>query len=338
MQINIINIDFQKAYEKDELLIEFSLSGDLKNSEQIKLEIFDPFFDRPFAFVDPIILECTTDIIYWVSFWLKGQTRDPVLGLQGGFIIRFNQISNGSLIFEKKFYNKGKFWQKRETSIENPYSKSRLFLIGDSHSWTNFGDYEKKITSVGDFPFVRHSHYGVSSHTFWSGDFIGYINLLPIEDGDILAFNFGTYDFRKGVFKASHKRMMSLEESVYATLFQTYYRLIELRKIFPNNHFIISSIVPPIRENHFEESQKNEVFYNSKDWERMKIYKIYKNFWDRHIKYIKNASFLDWAKGYLDSEGFVKNESLCIGDFHIYDHKLGYDALENHLNDIKTKS
>jgi hypothetical protein len=60
MQINILRIDFEKAYQADELFVEFSISEGFAELRPIRLRLLDPFFRRPFAFVDPIELGCNS--------------------------------------------------------------------------------------------------------------------------------------------------------------------------------------------------------------------------------------------------------------------------------------
>ena len=338
MKVNILSIDFQRAYEKDEIFMEFSIGDELSDVTNIKVQIYDPFFRKPFAFVEPIVLSCNAGSIYWISFWLRGQTRDPVLGLQGGFIVTFEDLSTNTIILEKEFRNVGRFWTKREVSNNFPWDTPRLYIVGDSHSWTNFGDHTKNIDSVSGLKFIRHVHYGASSHTFWSGDFYGYIGMLPIEDQDIIAFNFGTHDFRKGVFKASDKKNIPLEECIYATLFQTFYRLKQLREVYKKNHFMICSIVPPFREHNIKPENRKEIFWESSDEDRLKVFSIYKNFWSRHIHFLENASFLDWTVPYLDNSGFLIDDYMYLEDIHIEKYEMSYQLLDNHIRSIVTKN
>lgn len=338
MQINILRIDFEKAYQTDELFVEFSLSGGFTELRPIRLTILDPFFRKPFAFVDPIELGCNSENSYWVNFWLKGQTRDPVLGLQGGFIIQFEDVITQKIIEEKEFRNDGKHWSKRGIHDNFPWDSPRFYLIGDSHSWTNFGDHSHNIDSVAGLKFVRHAHYGVSSHTFWSGDFYGYINLLPVERRDILGFNFGTYDFRKGVFKSSDTKNIPLDECIYATLFQTFYKMKQLREVYRDNHFMICSVVPPFREQKIKPENRREVFWSSTDEQRLRVFSIYKNFWSRHIHFLENASFLDWTGPYLDSEGYLIDDYMYLEDIHIEKYEKSFEILENHISKILSKN
>jgi len=185
---------------------------------------------------------------------------------------------------------------------------------------------------------VRHVIYKVSSFSFWTGDFTNFIGMLPVEKNDVLLFNFGTFDFRRGCFKLAEKRKIPVEEIVYQTVFQTFYKLKQLRSIYPDNHFIVSSIVPPIREVFFNEEERKDYLWNSDDSERLKIYQLYREFWQRQFRFLPNISFLDWTKDYKDEEGFCISEKLRPGDFHIGDFKPALFELEKHLEKIETKS
>ena len=44
MQINILRIDFEKAYQADELFVEFSISEGFAELRPIRLRLLDPFF------------------------------------------------------------------------------------------------------------------------------------------------------------------------------------------------------------------------------------------------------------------------------------------------------
>lgn len=335
MKIEIIQIDFPRAYEKDELFIEFRAELPESQEKKIEVSVLDPFFEKNFAFVTPIEFIVNNKQSYWGLFLISGNTRDPILGLQGGFILVFKDIETSQEIYRKEFKNKGKHWQKRNLSSYDHWDKKRFYLIGDSHSWTNFGESTKNINQVSKYTFIRHAHYGVSSHTFWGGDFMGFIDLLPLEKTDIIGFNFGTYDFRKGIFKASQKNKIPLEECLYSTLFQTFYRLKQLREVYPDNHFIISSVVPPFRETNIKPENREEVFYNSSDMERLRVFNIYKNFWTRHIQLLDNMSFLNWTTPYLDNMGFLIDDYMYWEDTHIEKYEPALKILENHLEIIK---
>jgi hypothetical protein len=335
--IEIIGIDFLKAYLEDLLTVQFRIKASDQGEYSIRVRIEDPFFGSDF-FIGPTVVRCREGINFWASFGIKDIMTDPILGLTGGFIIIFENAETGKELYRKKFLNRGIIYGKRNVTSVSPYDSPRLFMVGDSHTWTTFGQHSEAIDRVGDHTMVRHVMYKVSSHIFWTGNFKAYLAMLPVENQDSFLFSFGTYDFRRGCFKASHKKGVPLEEIVYQTLFQKFYKLKMLREIYPHNHFIISSIVPPIRESFLPEDKLEEYLWNSSDESRLKIYRMYKEFWERQHKFLTNCSFLDWTTDYKDYEGFCKEELMRPGDIHVGDFKPALKNLENHLKKVKQNS
>lgn len=334
MEINIIGVNFLEAYLHDELVVHFKISSGNLDEHKIRVRVEDPFFGTDF-FIGPTSINCRDGILFWASFRIRDIMKDPTLGFSGGVVIIFEEEESGKEIYRRKFLNKGISFEKRALSSESDYDSPRLFILGDSHSWTNFGQFHENINKVGNYTLVRHVIYKVSSFSFWSGDYNNFIGLLPIEEKDILMFNFGTFDFRKGCFKLSKKRNIPIKEIIYQTIFQTFYKIIELRKRYPKNHVIISSIVPPIREVFFGEQERFDYLNGSTDQERLEIYNTYLEFWSRQAKFLENASFLDWTTKYKDEDGFCKENLLRPGDFHIGDFRPALKSLEEHLNKLK---
>lgn len=333
-QIEIIGIDFLKAYLEDDLIVHFRVLTGNNKELPIRVRIEDPFFKTSF-FMGPLTVRCREGVNFWVNFRIKDIMTDPILGFKGGFVIIFEDETSGEEIYRRKFVNRAISYGSREVTSESPYDSPRLFMIGDSHTWTNFGQHSEGISKVGSHTMIRHVIYGVSSHTFWTGDFKGYLRMLPVESQDSFLFSFGTYDFRKGAFKISEKRGVPLNEIVYQTLFQKFYKLRYLREQYPDNHFIICSIVPPVRENFLSEDIRQEFLWRSRDEERVQIYETYVEFWKRHINFLPNASFLDWTEEYKDEDGFCIPEMMRPGDIHVGNYRSALKKLEDHLAELE---
>ena len=334
VKIELIGIDFVKAYLEDDLLIQFRILSPDNKEYPIRVRVEDPFFGSDF-FIGPTIVRCREGINFWASFRIKDIMTDPILGFSGGFVLIFECADTGEEIYRRKFVNKAVMYGKREVTSDSPYENPRLFMVGDSHTWTTFGQYSEGIKKIGDHTMIRHVMYKVSSFTFWTGDFKQYLSMLPVENQDSFLFSFGSYDLRRGCFQISKKRGIPLHEIVYQTLFQKFYKLRQLREIYPNNHFIVSSVIPPIHDSFFDAEHRKEYLANSSDQDRLEIYNTYLEFWNRQAKFLGNTSFLDWAESYKDSEGFVIPEMLRPGDIHVGDFRPALKSLENHLNKLK---
>jgi hypothetical protein len=333
-KINIIEIDFIKAYLEDHLVVHFRVDSERNVEREIRVRVEDPFFGSDF-FISPTLIKTRLGINFWASFRIRDIMADPILGYTGGFVIIFEDVEEEKEVYRRKFENSAVMYTKRMISHESPYDAKRLFMIGDSHIWTNFGQHIEGINKVGEYTLVRHVMYKVSSFSFWSGDFEGYLKMLPVEKGDALLFCFGTYDFRRGAVKMAKKRGISVYEMVYQTLFQKLHRLKKLREKYPDNPFVVCSIVPPIRSQHISEENKESYFYNSSDEERMEYYRVYRGFWERHPQFVDNLTFLDWTEDYVDDDGFCKNEMMRPDDIHVGNFRPALKKLEEHLEKIQ---
>lgn len=333
-QIEIIGIDFVKAYLEDDLLVQFRIVRNDEKEVPITVRVEDPFFGSNF-FIGPTVVRCRQGINFWASFRIKDIMTDPILGFTGGFVLIFENADTGEQIYRRKFVNKAVMYGARAITSDSPYEQPRLYMVGDSHTWTTFGQHSEGIRKAGGHTLVRHVMYKVSSFTFWTGDFKGYLNMLPVEKQDSILFSFGTYDLRRGCFNLAKKRGIPLNEIVYQTLFQKFYKLRYLKENYPDNHFIINSVVPPIRDSEFDDQHKKEYLANSSDEDRMVIYNTYLEFWQRQIKFLPNCSFLDWTDDYKDKDGFMKSDMLRPGDIHVGNFRPALKSLDEHLNKLK---
>jgi hypothetical protein len=332
--VEILNVNFLDAYQHDHLVVDFRINVPENQEFPLRVRIEDPFFGSDF-FIGPTTLHCVSGVHYWASFRVKDIMADPILGFKGGFILIFESATDGTEIYRRKFTFGGPDYTLRNLSASFPYDQPRLFMVGDSHTWTNFGQYHEKIESCGKFVLARHVIYKVSSFSFWSGDYDGFLSLLPIEPGDAILFSFGTYDFRKGCFRLAKKRGIPVQEIVYQTLFQTFYKLRLLREKFPIHPFIVSSVVPPLRLDSLQPDQQVEYCDNSSDAERLAVYKTYHEFWTRQSKFLENTSFLDWTEKYKDAEGFCLPELMRPNDMHIFNFRPALECLKLHLNSLE---
>ncbi len=334
IKIEITEIDFDKAYSENLLLCHFKtfFSGNLTVTLRVRIE--DPFFGSDF-FIGPTIVLCQNSWEYWVSFRIKDILSDPTLGFRGGFIIIFEDANSGLEIMRKSFTPGGIDYNLRKTSPDAPYDKPRLFMVGDSHTWTNYGQSHERIDEAGGYVLSRHVVYKVSSFSFWKGNYSGFLSLLPLESQDALLFSFGTYDLRRGCFKLAKTRNIPVMEIVYQTLFQTLYKLKSLREIYPTIPFIISSVVPPIRLKNIPEQDHNDHCWSSSDEERLAVYETYRNFWTRQAPFLDSCSFLDWTSTYKDQEGFCIPDEMRAGDIHVQNFRPALACLDEHLTKIK---
>jgi len=328
--IEILNVNFLDAYQQDNLIVDFRVNLGEGMVLPVKVRIEDPYFGSDF-FIGPTFLECTREIHYWVSFRIKDIMADPILGFKGGFVLIFESASDGTELYRRKFSFGGPDYTLRNSSAAFPYDQPRLFMVGDSHTWTNYGQFHEKIESCGNFVLSRHVMYKVSSFSFWSGDYEGFLSLLPVEPQDAILFSFGSYDFRRGCFRLAKKRGIPVEEIVYQTLFQTFYKLKLLREKFPLQPFIISSIVPPLRLESLHPDQQTEYCDNVSDSKRLGIYQTYHEFWTRQAPFLENTTFLDWTHEYKDSDGYCVPDLMRSNDMHIFNFRPALKCLETHL-------
>ncbi|NBP57310.1 hypothetical protein EBU71_12400 [bacterium] len=339
MTIELIELDFVKAVEQGILLFKYKVEFLDKSKEErhIRVWIKDPYFNSDFM-MSPEFITVRDGWTYWTEFNING-APDRLLGFEGGFQIFIQDVENEELIFHHNWINGTTRWDRREVSEQFPWSSPRAWIVGDSHAWYNFGRTEKKINDLSGYKLIRHSHFGISSHTFWGGKFMEYLKLIPIEQSDAIVFVLGSYDLRKGILKHSQKMGIPPIENLYSMLFQTFYQLKNLRKFYPKNPFIICSAVPPIRKTHIKGWTSTEFFMPGDDEiQRFQLWKTYREFWKRQSKQLEGVHFLDWAGLYVDGQGFCREEFLVPNDIHISNPTGAISHLEKLLGDLKKQA
>jgi hypothetical protein len=112
----------------------------------------------------------------------------------------------------------------------------RLWIIGDSNVWGTFGNDEYTPEPIHDYLPIRYSHPSLSLHRFLNQDNESFIDLLPIEDGDIIAFYLGEIDTRYGLPKSSQEKNTSIFHLTNKLLFKYKEFLQTFISKHPNNN------------------------------------------------------------------------------------------------------
>ena len=314
--ININDINIDSAINDATLLLYFTVSGLNDIERRVSVKVSDPYFDVPFS-PETVEINCVDGPNYFVGFTIGNHFgKHDRLGFKGGVHLRISVEDN--LIFDKKYFFYKNYIPLRKISLQYPMNYKRLWIIGDSNAWGTFGNDEYTPEPIHNYLPIRYSHPSLSLHKFLYNDNKSFIDLLPIEDGDIIAFYLIEIDTRYGLPKVSNEKNISLNHLVNNLLFKYKYFLTEFIKNHPNNKVIVMSPNPPIKNGIIDE-EKERQFIKGTNNERKYCVESFDNFFSN-----ENFLYFDWKEDYTDNFGFVDPKFLFENDFHIkqYNHIL----------------
>lgn len=333
MRINIFNIDFDRAYSKNELYFQFLFISTVYHDIEIK--IYDPYFKSDLGII-PHTLSCTPGGSYWVEFCLSqytpwGTYTGPTFGFKAGFVIEFFSKTSGERYTEPFKYG-GKNYTYKNLSLATPLNERRIYMIGNSHIWSTFGLEEENINRLNNFCLSKQAFYGLSLYKFFTGNYVEFLQQLPMVQNDVILFYWGTSDLRYSIFKRINKYGIDLIEALYDVLYLYYFSLKRITEEYPNTKIIVTSVNVGIKKTHLNSLDHDIVFYNSSDIDRKKISAIFNDFMNRKVNHLKNVTFFKWDdEYYTDDEGYIKEELLYPNDIHIKDSSHALELLSNHL-------
>jgi len=309
ISININNIDVETAINNAILKINFTTLGLNDQQQTISVKISDPYFDIPYS-PEIINVNCIDGPNYFVNFTIGSHFgKHNRLGFKGGVHLRC-YIEN-CLIFEKKFFFYKNYLPLRNISQQYPMNYKRLWIIGDSNVWGTFGNDEYTPEPIHDYLPIRYSHPSLSLHRFLNQDNESFIDLLPIEDGDIIAFYLGEIDTRYGLPKSSQEKNTSISHLTNKLLFKYKEFLQTFISKHPNNKVIVMSPNPPIKNGLIDEEKERQLIKGTNNERKYCV--------DSFDEFFSNENFLyfNWKKDYTDNFGFVDPNFLFDNDFHI---------------------
>jgi len=314
--ININNIDVETAINDAILKINFTTLGLNDQQQTISVKISDPYFDIPYS-PEIINVNCIDGPNYFVNFTIGSHFgKHNRLGFKGGVHLRY--YIEDYLVFEKKFFFYKNYLPLRNISQQYPMNYKRLWIIGDSNVWGTFGNDEYTPEPIHDYLPIRYSHPSLSLHRFLNKDNKSFIDLLPIEDGDIIAFYLGEIDTRYGLPKSSQEKNTSISHLTNKLLFKYKEFLQTFISKHPNNKVIVMSPNPPIKNGLIDEEKERQLIKGTNNERKYCV--------DSFDEFFSNENFLyfNWKKDYTDNFGFVNQNFLYENDFHIkeYNHIL----------------
>jgi hypothetical protein len=302
ISININNIDVETAINNAILKINFTTLGLNDQQQTISVKISDPYFDIPYS-PEIINVNCIDGPNYFVNFTIGSHFgKHNRLGFKGG--VHY-------LVFEKKFFFYKNYLPLRNISQQYPMNYKRLWIIGDSNVWGTFGNDEYTPEPIHDYLPIRYSHPSLSLHRFLNKDNKSFIDLLPIEDGDIIAFYLGEIDTRYGLPKSSQEKNTSISHLTNKLLFKYKEFLQTFISKHPNNKVIVMSPNPPIKNGLIDEEKERQLIKGTNNERKYCV--------DSFDEFFSNENFLyfNWKKDYTDNFGFVDPNFLFDNDFHI---------------------
>ena len=326
LKFNFITIDFVRAFVDAQLQIKFFLtdSDENENIRHIKIITTDPYFDLihyPSEFEYHIPLNTNWFTEFYLNYDYAYAHR---LGYKGGVHIRVLDISNNELIFDKVIWMFKKYLPLRQNSFEIPNHVPRVFAIGDSHVWHNFGG--RNFTTANGYPIIKYSVPSLTMNRFISGNYKEFVDFLPIEENDILLFNFGEIDLRNSFMKHAIKYGKDVKQVIYATC-QKYFMVVkEISSYYPKCKILLTTPNFPISEELAPDVAELVSICGTID-ERKMMYEFF-------VTLIKTQPFfrvLDCPEIYRDTNDSMKTEYLGTKDIHVSDFQYFLKDLEEFI-------
>lgn len=331
LKFNFVAIDFVRAFVDGQLQIKFFLtdSNENENIRHIKIITTDPYFDLihyPSEFENHVPLNTN----WFMEFHLNSDYGYAhKLGYKGGVHLRVLDMSNNELIFDKVVWMFKKYLPLRQNSAEIPNHVPRVFVIGDSHVWHNFGG--RNFTTANNYPIIKYSVPSLTMNRFNSGNYKEFVDFLPIEANDILLFNFGEIDLRNSFMKHALKYGKDVKQVIYETC-QKYFMVVkEIANYYPSCRTCLMIPNFPMSDDLLITLSKNAPKIGNQE-ERKILYQFV-------VTLIKTQPFFDvfdCPEEYKDDNGFINTSYLESNDIHVSDYQYFVKDLEkfilNHEN------
>lgn len=324
--ININEIDIDSSINNATLTLYFTTSGLNDIEHRVSVKVSDPYFDIPFS-PETVEVDCVDGPNYFVGFTIGNHfSKYDRLGFKGGVHLRIYVADN--LVIDKIYFFYKNYIPLRKISFEYPMNYKRLWIIGDSNAWGTFGGDEYEPEPIHNYLPIRYSHPSLSLHRFLTKDNKSFIDLLPIEDGDIIVFYLGEIDTRYGLLKTSQEKNISLNHLVNNLLFKYKNFLTEFIDKHPNNKVIVMSPNPPIKNNIID-SEKELKLIKGTNTERKYCVDSFDEFFSN-----ENFLYFNWKKDYTDNFGFVDPNFLYENDFHIKEYNQIFKSISEFIKTI----
>ena len=315
MKLTITSLDLEKIAETSFFEFHFFLESDIVKNHNIKISIYDPFFNIQYIPGEHIINVCSDKTGYWVGFDVDKTANLEKPNFKFGFRLVVEDTENSNTLYDEKHLFSPKKWISNIDNIRD--NKKIVWIIGDSHAWECFGGYEHNPKNIGDYIPIRTSITALSLIKFIKGDYVSFLNCLPIKKEDSLVFLLSSIDFQYSI----HKRVLEgqqLLSNVCEKLMEDYFDVIKIittdiniLKAYPENKLLIMSPLPPMRDGFLT---KNILGSES---ERILCWDIFDAFWGSKGNEIE---YLDWTKKYKIEDDMIDTNLLMPFDHHIKDY------------------
>lgn len=336
-KIFITKINSREMIYDSVLRIEFNVKSE-SSANEIKLRVrsYDPFFNinySPYYHDFSIYKNNSNDFIYYNYFFGFDLERDinfERLNYRGGVRITFEDLDTNEIILDETFKFNFKIPEFRNKRIdgENLTSK-RLWIIGDSNVWTSFGGTVNTILNpIAGYIPVRYTHPSLTLHKFLNGNYLDFLNILPVKKEDVFLFYLGDSDLRYSTIKTHFNKKIDLEFLTKKLVCDYFNVLNTISENYKDNKILIMSPNPPCRDNHIKYELSHYVAGTESD--RLYCYNLFKMYCKKHVILNKKYQFIDWTDEYTDKDGLSLNSKFYPNDFHIQD----CENLINYINNF----
>lgn len=284
------------------------------------------FCDALVTLDDSIFGQCTKLITLsfepnstlWVS-WDLNQVNpsEETRGLQLSSLWGANlKISiNGEIINEFKLkYLFTNLDIRRGINGFSPFNKKKFWILGDSHAgyYTNSS---AQFLTTSKYDIVPLGMLNLSLHNFLNSDWETWFKTFPIFDNDIVAFDLGEIDIRCGLFMASAKHNLDLND-LTNNLVKKYTDFITYFKTNFKNEIVIISPNRPIKDGCLTGNAEYYKLTITNSQQRLEL-------WDNFNNQLKlfceenSIKYWDIKHMYSDKDGTLFNDILHDNDIHI---------------------
>jgi hypothetical protein len=308
MKLTITSLDLEKIAETSFFEVHFFMESDIVKNHNLKVMIYDPFFNIQYVPGEHIMNVYSDKTIYWVGFDVDKTANIEKPNFKFGFRLVIEDIESNSTLYDEKHLFSPKKWISKIDNIRD--NKKIVWIIGDSHAWECFGGYEHNPKNIGGYVPIRTSITSLSLIKFIKGDYSSFLNYLPIKKEDSIVFLLSSIDFQYSIHKYVSEKKQSLN-NVCNKLMEDYFDVIKNIKKEYKNKLIIMSPLPPIRDGYLN---KNILGSES---ERILCWNIFDKFWSSKENEIE---YLDWTKKYKLNDNMINTNLLMSFDHHIKDY------------------
>ena len=308
MKLTITSLDLEKIAETAFFEAHFFCESDIVKNHNIKISIYDPFFNIRYIPGEHIMNVYSDKTRYWVGFDVDKTANLEKPNLKFGFRLVVEDTENSNTVYDKKHFFSPKKWISNIDNIRD--NKKIVWIIGDSHAWECFGGYEHNPKNIGNYIPIRTSITALSLIKFIKGDYISFLNCLPIKKEDSLVFLLSSIDFQYSIHKHVSEKQKLLS-NVCEELMEDYFDVIKIIKREYGNKLIIMSPLPPIRDGFLTKD------ISGSEFERILCWDIFDNFWSSKENEIE---YLDWTKKYKLNDNMINTDLLMPFDHHIKDY------------------